>query len=424
MNDYFRRSDNMDSAAPPIVVNSLDMVLSFSRAMDLIHPAVSEHHLRVAYASACMAEEMGLTGSEVQSVLVAGALHDVAAACAPQGRPVLDRALECDTFEKGDSDVHDHGEDGFRLFSRFEPFARAAAFIRFHHVDWNHGEGQYFGGHAVPVESHILRLADRVAVLLPKGRPAVVHADELRRNIRIDSGVQFHPDVVDVFEQVACREAFWLDLASKHKESILKERFGGGAVVLDGIRLHELAEVFAGIVDYRSAYTAVHSSAVAKISESLAARVGLSPATVRMVGVAGYLHDLGKLAVPSAVLEKPGKLSREEMILVRQHPYYTHEILSAVPGLEDVCTWAALHHERLDGTGYPFRRSAIPIEARIVAVADVFTAITEDRPYRKGMSRAECMKILFDMVRDGAVDGTIVSLLQNTHDDINPAQAA
>ena len=131
--------------------------------MDLIHPAVSEHHLRVAYSCACIAEEMTLTGPDVQSVLVAGALHDVAAACAPQGRPVLDRALECDTFEAADGDVHDHGEDGFRLFSRFEPFARAAAFIRFHHVDWNHGEGRHFRGHAVPVESHMLRLADRVA---------------------------------------------------------------------------------------------------------------------------------------------------------------------------------------------------------------------------------------------------------------------
>ena len=413
----------METAVAPIVVNSLDMVLSFSRAMDLIHPSVSEHHLRVAYVSACIAEEMGLTDAEVQSVLVAGALHDVAAACARHGRPVLDRALESDAFEEIGSDVHDHGEDGYRLFSRFAPFACAAAFIRFHHVDWHHGEGACFNGHTVPAESQILRVADRVAILPREGRPALVDADASRRTVRALSGKQFRPDVVDAFEYVSCRESFWLDLTSKHKESILKERFGGGAIVLDDRRLHELAQVFASIVDYRSAYTAAHSSAVARTSELLAARVGLPPARVRMVGVAGYLHDLGKLAVPTSVLEKPGRLTHEEMILIRQHPYYTHQILSTVPGLEDVCTWAALHHERLDGAGYPFRRSSIPMEARIVSVADIFTAITEDRPYRKGMGKAECMQVLFELARDGAVDGAVVSLLRDAYDEIRVACA-
>ncbi|HYD93878.1 MAG TPA: HD domain-containing phosphohydrolase [Noviherbaspirillum sp.] len=413
----------MDMLSAAIVVNSLDMVLSFSRAMDLLHPAISEHHLRVAYASACIAEEMGFAAAEVQSILVAGALHDVAAACAPAARPVLDRALASDPFDKGGLNVHDHGEDCHRLFSRFEPFAGAARAIRFHHVDWNHGEGKTFRGHAVPLESHILRLADRVAVLPPEGSPAVTHADASIRTIRARSGERFHPDVVDAFVQAACRESFWLDLVSKHKESILRERFGGGAVILNGDRLHGLAKVFASIVDYRSAYTAAHSSAVASTSELLAARIGLARPTVRLVGVAGYLHDLGKLAVPPAMLEKPGRLTREETVLIRQHPYYTYQILSAVPGLEDVCTWAALHHERLDGAGYPFRRRSIPLEARIVAVADVFTAITEDRPYRQGMSRAESLRVLDDLVRQGAIDGDIVSLINGAYEDLTEVRA-
>lgn len=405
-----------DSSA--IVVNSFDMVLSFSRAMDLLHPAVSEHHLRVAYVSACIAEAIGLSEAAIQSILVAGAMHDVAAACAPHHRPLLDRALDSDRVENIESNVHDHGFECYRMLSGFEPFAKAATSIRYHHIDWGYGEGQCFDGVSVPLESHILRLADRVAVLLPVGGAPLIHADEIRSTIRSCTGSQFHPEVVAAFEQVAEKESFWLDLISKHKESLLKDLFGGGALRLNADRLYELARIFATIVDYRSSYTAEHSSGVAKASELIAYKAGLPYSHVRLVGVAGYLHDLGKLSICPKVLEKPGKLTRDEMLLIRQHPYYTRQILSAVPGLEDVTVWASLHHERLDGKGYPFRATHIPLEARIVAVADIFTAITEDRPYRAGMEKTECMNVLHKLVREGAIDGEVVSLLHAAYDDL------
>lgn len=398
-----------------IVVNSIDMVLSFSRAMDLLHPAVSEHHLRVAYVSACVAEEIGLPEPDVQSILVAGAMHDVAAACAPQARALLDRALEYDPAGTADGNLHDHGEECYAMLSGFAPFAKAAESIRFHHVDWNHGAGKYFGDNRVPLESHILRLADRLAILPPVGRPAVLHADEIRTAVRNRVGYHFHPEVVEAFEQAAVKDSFWLDLTSKYKESLLKERFGGGAFCLDGENLHALARVFATIVDYRSSATAAHSSNVARTSELIARKAGLSDPHVRLVGVARYLHDIGKLSVCPTLLDKPGGLTRDEMLLVRQHPYYTRQILSAVAGLEAVTDWAALHHERLDGKGYPFRSAHIPLEARIVAVADIFTAITEDRSYRAGMKHSESMNVLHKLVREGAIDGDIVDLLHGDY---------
>lgn len=411
----------MDSSG--IVVNSFDMVLSFSRAMDLLHPAVSEHHLRVAYVSACIAEEMGLSEGEVQSILVAGAMHDVAAACASHARPLLDRALESDLVPSIESNVHDHGFECYRMLSGFEQFAQAATSIRYHHVDWNHGQGKYFDGCSVPLASHILRLADRVAVLPPIGGAALIHAMEIRTAICSRAGYEFQPDVVTAFEQISVKESFWLDLTSKHKEILLKDRFGRGALHLDGDSLHALAKIFATIVDYRSSYTAVHSSVVAKVSELLAIRARLPHSRIRLVGVAGYLHDLGKLSICPTLLEKPGKLTHDEMLLFRQHPYYTRQILSAVPGLEEVTTWAALHHERLDGKGYPFRETHIPLEARIVAVADIFSAITEERPYRAGMKKSECMDVLHKLVSDGAIDGDVVSLLHADYDDLQEIHA-
>lgn len=142
------------------------------------------------------------------------------------------------------------------------------------------------------------------------------------------------------------------------------------------------------------------------------------------MGVAGFLHDIGKLAVPPQVLDKPGKLTPQEMRVIRQHPYYTHQILAMVPGLETVTTWAALHHERLDGTGYPFRMRDIPFGSRVIAVADVFTAITEDRPYRPGMERAQCLAVLNKLVQEHAIDGGIVESLRDHFDDIHRAVSA
>lgn len=135
--------------------------------------------------------------------------------------------------------------------------------------------------------------------------------------------------------------------------------------------------------------------------------------------MAGNLHDIGKLAVPTEILDKPGKLTPQEMFIIRQHPYYTHRILSTVPGLETVNTWASLHHKRLDGRGYPFRPRELPLGSRIIAVADIFTAITENRPYRRGMDRLQCLAVLDQLVAEGAIDGDVVAVLRHDFDQIH-----
>jgi len=107
--------------------------------------------------------------------------------------------------------------------------------------------------------------------------------------------------------------------------------------------------------------------------------------------VAGNLHDLGKMVIPNSILNKPDKLNKEETAIMRQHTYFTYTVLNSIGGISQIAEWAAFHHERLDGSGYPFHLGAdkLGIGSRIMAVADVFTAISEDRPYRKGMSQQE-----------------------------------
>lgn len=404
-----------------INIKLFDMVLCISRALDLLHATISDHHLRVAYIGACLAEQLGLGPEERQDVLIAGALHDVAAISSTVRLTLLDYVL---TSYQPDStripeSLHDHGLAGYLLLRDFAPFANAASAIRFHHIDWNFGEGDVFIGSTVPHISHILHLADRIAVLPSSSDNILEQVATIRATINADSGRRYMPEVVAAFGEISNRESFWLDLVNQHKADIIRRRFGAHQVSLDLDSLYALARVLARIIDYRSPFTVAHSSGVAATAKALAMRLGMTPRRARLIGIAGYLHDIGKLAVPPEILDKQGKLSAAEMLVIKQHPYHTHQILAMVPGLETINTWASLHHERLDGNGYPFHTRDIPFGARIIAVADIFTAITEHRPYRMGMQRTQALEILDRLVQEKAIDGEVVTVLRNNFDELH-----
>jgi HD-GYP domain-containing protein (c-di-GMP phosphodiesterase class II) len=140
--------------------------------------------------------------------------------------------------------------------------------------------------------------------------------------------------------------------------------------------------------------------------------------------IAGYLHDLGKIAVPSEILEKPSKLDIEEFNVMRSHTYYTYRVLNKIKALQTITEWAAFHHERLDGTGYPFRLKGneLSLGARIMAVADVFTASSEDRPYRSGMEKEKVINILKSMAKNNALCPNVTDVILRNFDAINSSR--
>jgi HD-GYP domain-containing protein (c-di-GMP phosphodiesterase class II) len=152
----------------------------------------------------------------------------------------------------------------------------------------------------------------------------------------------------------------------------------------------------------------------------LAKIFGLTDAEIGLMEVAGNLHDLGKLAIPNSILDKPGSLTKEEMSVMKSHPYYTYHVINSIGGLKQIAEWAGYHHERLDGSGYPFHCMATELStgARILMVADVFTALAEDRPYRKGVPKDGIVQIIKQSSDLSLLDTRIVKLLFENYDEI------
>jgi HD-GYP domain-containing protein (c-di-GMP phosphodiesterase class II) len=398
-----------------------DMILCLSNAIDLVSPAVANHHKRVAYIASVLSEEFAVSKDEQTDVMMAGALHDIGA---------LSLRERLDTLNFEITSPHRHGEAGYLLLKTFRPFSRAAALIRYHHVPWNEGRGAEFRGNRVPTGSHILHLADRVEVLTGRDREVLGEVDGICERIEKESGKLFMPELVEVFLNSASKESFWLDIVFPSINQVLARRARAAAIELDTEGLLSLAKLFSQIIDFRSRFTAVHSSGVAATASSLAGFCGFSDEDCCSMSIAGYLHDLGKLSVPAEILESPARLGEEDFRIIKGHTFYTCRILETITDLDVITAWASFHHERLEGKGYPFhyKGKELSFGSRIMSVADVFTAITEDRPYRKGMTQEEAFKVLEEMTEASTLDSGIVSILKQHYDKINAtrntAQAA
>jgi putative nucleotidyltransferase with HDIG domain len=170
-----------------------------------------------------------------------------------------------------------------------------------------------------------------------------------------------------------------------------------GAYAIENATLYQnLHESYLSIIralvsalELKDTYTRGHSDAVSRYTVALAERLKLSPEEIESIEVAAVLHDVGKIGVQETILNKPGKLNGEEWEEVRQHPEFSYTILKEVNFPWNVKPIIYAHHERYDGKGYPagLKGRAIPLGARILAVADTFAAMTSDRAYRKGLSR-------------------------------------
>ncbi|MCW3798471.1 HD domain-containing protein [Sphingomonas sp. BN140010] len=268
-------------------------------------------------------------------------------------------------------------------------------------------------GEAIPILSRITLLAQVVEVFNSHAGPAAA-LDEAKRR----SGVWFDPSLVRALEHASTGPIFWSTLSSPALERrVVSLAPAERAQQLDEDYLDAVADAFGQVIDAKSPFTAGHSQRVGRLSERMGMEIGLSVDERRWLRRAAVLHDVGKLGVSSAILEKPASLSEREWVEMRSHAAHTRTILSHIGALADLADVAAAHHERLDGTGYPLAigAEAIGRETRIITACDFFDALVSDRPYRAALPIDGALAIMRDAVGT-AVDSDCFNALQRSLD--------
>ena len=263
-------------------------------------------------------------------------------------------------------------------------------------------------GEAIPLLARVLGFAQTLDVMV---QAMGVHA--ALRAVRRRSGRWFDPAVVRAARSFENDATFWRGLGEGARKTAL-EIATPATVRLSGERgLDVTCDAFAEIIDAKSAFTASHSTRVTEYAVEMGRMLGFAPDRLATLRRAGLLHDIGKLGVPTHVLEKPGKLSDEEFGKIRSHPAHTERILEMIDGFGRVTEIAAAHHERIDGRGY---HRGVPgefldVEMRILAVADVFDALSAERPYREALSMSETFGIM-EREAGAALDADLVDMMK------------
>ena len=258
---------------------------------------------------------------------------------------------------------------------------------------WN-GGGYPAGlaGEAIPLFARILNLAQTAEVFLAQGGSAAALEVLAARR-----GRWFDPDLVD--RVLAWREdrPWWGAVRTADADGrVAALEPQAHARVVDDDGLDQVAEAFAEVIDAKSPFTYAHSTSVARLAEGIAGRLGLDAAGRRLTRRAALLHDIGKVGVSNRILDKRGPLTPEERAVVQAHPRHTWEILGRVRAFAAFARQAATHHEMLDGSGYPWGldAAALDLPARALVVADIYEALTADRPYRAGMPVEAALAVL------------------------------
>ena len=265
-------------------------------------------------------------------------------------------------------------------------------------------------GEAIPLFSRIA-LAAQVMDVLHAAAGADAAISEMRRR----SGTWFDPRVAQAAMDVGRDSALWESLGADVIDANVKAKQPRQDLLLmDDDILDNLVHGFARVIDAKSPFTHGHSARVALYADLIAADLGIVGQHARWLRRSALLHDIGKLGISNTILDKPDRLNSHELVTIRAHPGLSFDILSRVSAFKAMARVARAHHERLDGEGYPDRLQAdqLSMDMRILTVADIYDALSADRPYSPAKPQDVCFRIMDDMV-GSAIDGDIYGALKS-----------
>jgi HD-GYP domain-containing protein (c-di-GMP phosphodiesterase class II) len=404
---------------PVPVPSRAELAAAFAQALDLAEGRRPGHAARVCYIALNLAQTIGLPPEEQRTAFYASLLHDAGAASAsaevcrhlnlseeaifgaqpgmsPQHLALeiapSDAALVVEALRAH----QEHGAEVARQLG-FETAIQAA--ITTHHERWDgHGYPQALRGQEIPIAGRLVAAADLIESLISDGPNPLTARRNVFGALAEHAGSVLDAALSQRAGELLKSDGFWLGLHSHALSLELADSCpeGPSEDERSPADLWAFAKVFATLADAKGEHTDRHSERTAAIAVHLAEALGFRNGRKEMLHIAAVLHNVGLLGVPARVIAKPDILSLSEMEEMRKHPTYSQLVLEALPRMEDMARWVGAHHERPDGKGYPemLDEETIPLESRIIALADTYVALTSARPYRRALSHEDAQQVL------------------------------
>jgi len=381
------------------------LINAIASALDTVEKellgASSNHGKRIAILCAKMGKISGKSSEEILGLTNCALLHDNA---------LTEYILASREGGHYDPTMKKHCEYGEYNVEKLLPNANIKNFILYHHERAD-GKGPYgIKEGEGPLEAELIAIADSIDVSY--------HLQTIDRD-KLNSVVQVIKDEIGKkFSKAAAHamleilnwdtiESLRDDAVNKTVKSVLTPWIADAE---DQVIIN-LVSFITKIIDYKSVFTKQHSSKIANMAWYMAEYYKYNKEDKAKLYLAAALHDLGKLETPTAILEKPGKLTDEEYLIIKEHVYKTWELLENIEGFEDICKWASYHHEKLNGKGYPFGKNAdkLDFNSRLMACIDIYQAVSEKRPYHPMRDLNATLEIMYKMADDDSIDTNIVN---------------
>ncbi|ELB2257919.1 HD domain-containing protein [Vibrio parahaemolyticus] len=384
-----------------------------ARALDYVGVDDTHHSHRVAYIAYQCALALNWDLKKAEFCYFAGMIHDCGVSETQEHKMLLDELIP--------QDAKAHCLRGYQTLKQCRLLSQFAVPVLYHHTHWDELQHLDLPEFEKDVAA-LLYLSDRLDFMRARYVMnchcdiVTLHEELIAECVLANAGTLFNPVMCEAMVKLIMTDGFWFAMESENIETI-----GLNFKSIDWLQkqltiwdMNSLGLFLARIVDAKSPFTYQHSQKVAELSRYLAGKLGLDEHDQEMLFIAGLVHDIGKLKTPDEILHKEGALSKQEYTRIKRHTIDTQLALHKVFPNAKIAEWASNHHERLDGSGYPYHKTAeeLDIPSRIIAVADVFQALSQDRPYRGRMSQTQIVEIMDDLIEQNKLCAHVYEVLE------------
>lgn len=384
------------------MIFQLDQLLfSLSMGLDAVEHEVlgttTNHGKRIAILVSKMGKHLGLERSQLIGLFSSGLLHDNA---------VSEHRLSIQSGKEQMLNMRLHSIRGEEN-AMFLPFPESIeGYIKYHHEFVDRSGPFGLDANTIPLGAQLIAIADDLDMRFDLSLEETRLLENVTTYIKNKRGVYYTKIAADAMLEIMTEELI-RGLRNDSVDAVFHDTIPQWIVNKPAVEIMKIAEIIGRITDYKSTFTAKHSTQIANRAYLMAHYYDLDEDTCAKIYIAAAFHDIGKLMIPIEILEKPGKLTDEEFEIIKSHVHWSYIMLKDIAGLEEICKWAVTHHRKLNGTGYPDLPAIYLVNdfvCRLMTCIDIYQAVREPRPYHTGRTHEETMVIMNGMVEKGEID--------------------